>query len=210
MKYKIIQNQIIIAALDGLTYVKQQGNGLIVPCRLDKGACGIISDGGALVWHLEGLPAFPFGEFDTVKAVEITDEEYEVLREALAVDEEIVEPEPVSEPEPDPAESGESETGEGGDEATQDEGSGETIAGSESPEPVMSGDVMRQKVLKLEEEVARLTAINEALVGYHVNASDSSINSIAKIRGVSSQTVTEVSEITGTQEGANENDGTHN
>lgn len=215
MKYKIIQNQTIIAVLDGLIYVKQQGNGIIVPCAFNRGACGILSEGGNIVWHLEGLPEFPSGTFDTVKAVEITDEEYDELRAALDLDTEIIEPEPVPEPEPEPEPEpgdeptdGEDTGGEGGA-ATQEEG--ESIAGKESPGAVMSGEVVRQKVIALEEKVAELQAISAAFADYHVKASDSSVNSIAKIRNISSQTATEVSEITGTQEGATENnDGTLN
>lgn len=202
MKYKVIQNKMIIAVLDGVTYVKQQRNGVIVPCGADKSPCGILSDEG-IVWHLEGLPDFTQGSYDTVSIAEIGEAEYEELKAALSVDEEIAEPEPEPVIEPPADEDDQTGTGdeENGGEATQDEGSGESTGGEDAAtvpeqEQVMTVAQMRQRILALEEQVATLTAVNNALTEYHIKASDSSINSIAKIRGVSSETANEVSEIT--------------
>lgn len=208
MKYKVIQNNTIIAVLDGVTYCKQQRNGLVVPCSLEKGPCGILSEEGT-PWHLEGLPEFTQGEYITVRIVEITDSEYDELKALLGEDEEIVEPEPAEDTPG--AESGENEAGSEGDggsgnedgTATQEGDDGQTEGDTETvqtPEPVMSIGEMRQRIIALENALATQTAINAALTEYHVKASDSSINSIAKIRGVSSETATEVSVITNPQE----------
>lgn len=209
MKYKVIQNNTIIAVLDGVTYCKQQRNGLIVPCSENKGPCGILSEDGA-PWHLEGLPEFTQGEYITVRIAEITDSEYEELKALLGEDEEITEPEPTEQPEPAEdtpgAETGENEAGNEGDapgtatpegDEEQTEGGTETV---QNPEPVMTVAEMRQRIIALENELATQKAVNAALAEYHIKASDSSINSIAKIRGVSSETATEVSEITNPQE----------
>lgn len=209
MKYKVIQNNTIIAVLDGVTYCKQQRNGLIVPCSENKGPCGILSEDGA-PWHLEGLPEFTQGEYITVRIAEITDSEYEELKALLGEDEEITEPEPTEQPEPAEDTPGAEtvEDGAGGESdapgtATQ-EGDGEQTEGDAeavpTPEPVMTVAEMRQRIIALENALATQTAVNAALTEYHIKASDSSINSIAKIRGVSSETATEVSVITNPQE----------
>lgn len=205
MKYKVIQNKMIIAVLDEVTYVKQQRNGVIVPCGADKSPCGILSDEG-IVWHLEGLPEFTQGSYDTVSIAEIGEVEYEELKAALSADEEIAEPEPEPVIEPPADEDDQTGTGdeENGGETTPDEGSGESTGGEDTAtvpeqELIMTVAQMRQEIVTLKEQVATLTAINSTLVNYHIKASDSSINSIAKIRGVSSDTANEVSEITSSQ-----------
>ena len=208
MKYKVIQSNAIIAVLDGVTYCKQQRNGIVVPCSVNKSPCGILSEDGT-PWHLEGLPEFPQGEYITVRIAEITDAEYDELKALLGDNEEITEPEPPEQPEPAEdtpgAETGEGEAGSesGGETATQG-GSGEQTEGGtetvQTSEPVMTIAEMRQRIIALESALATQTAVNAALTEYHIKASDSSINSIAKIRGVSSETASEVSEITNPQE----------
>lgn len=195
MKFKVIQNQVIIAVLDGLTYVKQYKGGLILPCSADKGPMGILSEDGSIVWHLEGFANFISGDYATVKIAEITDEEYTELKTALGADEVIEQPEelppPVDETEPtdDSTEEEQPEVDEDTEEQTPPP---ETVA---KPEPVMSLDAMRQKILELEAKVSTLEAEKEALVAYHETASDASVNSIAKMRAASSQTVADITAI---------------
>lgn len=183
-KYKIIQNQIIIAVLEGLIYVKQQSNGLVVPCGANKNPNGILSDEGA-VWHLEGLPAFATGSYDTIKAVEITDAEYEELKAALAVDEEIEEPEPPTE-EPKGNDANDKST----DSADETGSSDET---AKPTEQVMSAAVMRQKITNLETAVAELKSSgaygvgDEATQAFMTKLASPGTNSIAKIRAIAEQ-----------------------
>ena len=182
MKYKIIQNQTIIAVLNEITYVKQQNNGLIVPCSKDRNPNGILSDEGA-VWHLEGMPDFITGSYDTVKAVEIADAEYEELKAALNLDEEIQEPEPPEEP---PVEDIETD-----DNASADDNTQEEIV--KPTEQVMSAAVMRQKITELEAAVSELKNSgaygvgDEATQAFMTKLASPGTNSIAKIRAIAEQ-----------------------
>ena len=83
MAYKILLNTTVVDAQKALNYVYWQvKNHLLLVGRSDF-ANGIVSSDGSTVWHLDGYPEFPEGSYETVKAVEITDEEYEELVKQL-------------------------------------------------------------------------------------------------------------------------------
>lgn len=83
MAYKILLNTTVVDAQKMLNYVYWQvKNHLLLVGRSDF-ANGIVSSDGSTVWHLDGYPEFPEGSYETVKAVEITDEEYEELVKQL-------------------------------------------------------------------------------------------------------------------------------
>lgn len=83
MAYKILLNTSVVDAQSTLNYVYWQvKNHLLLVGRSDL-ANGIVSSDGSTVWHLDGYPEFPEGSYETVKAVEITDEEYEELVKQL-------------------------------------------------------------------------------------------------------------------------------
>lgn len=83
MAYKIVLNTTVVDAQKALNYVYWQvKNHLMLVGRSDF-ANGIVSSDGSTVWHLDGYPEFPEGSYETVKAVEITDEEYEELVKQL-------------------------------------------------------------------------------------------------------------------------------
>ena len=83
MAYKIVLNTTVVDAQKNLNYVYWQvKNHLLLVGRSDL-ANGIVSSDGSTVWHLDGYPEFPEGTYETVKAVEITDEEYEELVKQL-------------------------------------------------------------------------------------------------------------------------------
>lgn len=85
MAYKIVLNTTVVDAQKTLDYVYWQAkNRLMLLGRPDL-ANGIVSSDGGTVWHLEGYPEFPEGTYETVKAVEITDEEYEELVKQLEI-----------------------------------------------------------------------------------------------------------------------------
>ena len=85
MAYKIVLNTTIMDAQKTLNYVYWQvKNRLLLAGRSDF-ANGIVSSDGSTVWHLDGYPEFPEGTYETVKAVEITDEEYEDLVKQLEI-----------------------------------------------------------------------------------------------------------------------------
>lgn len=199
-KYKVIQGSTIIAVVEGLEYVKQKSNGLILPCS-QANAMGITNEDGSKVWHLEGLQEFKQGDYATVKIAEITEDEYIELKAALGIDETIEEPEVVEQPDTEVPEVPEDDDtavdvveDNPDTDTAEDEPTGvETI--KRPTEEVMSPAVMRQKILELEQKVATLEAEKEALVAYHETVSDASVNSIAKMRTASSQTVTDITAI---------------
>lgn len=83
MAYKIVLNTTVVDAQKNLNYVYWQvKNHLLLVGRSDF-ANGIVSSDGSTVWHLDGYPEFPEGTYETAKAVEITDEEYEELAKQL-------------------------------------------------------------------------------------------------------------------------------
>lgn len=85
MAYKILLNTTVIDAQKNLNYVYWQvKNHLLLLGRSDF-ANGIVSSDGSTVWHLDGYPEFPEGAYETVKAVEITDEEYKELVKQLEI-----------------------------------------------------------------------------------------------------------------------------
>lgn len=85
MAYKILLNTTVVDAQKTLNYVYWQvKNHLLLLGRSDF-ANGIVSSDGSTVWHLDGYPEFPEGSYETVKAVEITDEEYEELVKQLEI-----------------------------------------------------------------------------------------------------------------------------
>lgn len=85
MGYKILLGKTVADAQKTLDYVYWQAkNQLMLLGRSDL-ANGIVSSDGSTVWHLDGYPEFPEGSYETVKAVEITDAEYEELVRQLEI-----------------------------------------------------------------------------------------------------------------------------
>ena len=85
MYYKILLGTTIVDAQQSLSYVMwQMVNHILLSCE-ERLANGIVSSDGSTVWHLDGYPEFPEGSYETVKAVEITDEEYEELVKQLEI-----------------------------------------------------------------------------------------------------------------------------
>ena len=83
MYYKILLGTTIVDAQQSLSYVMwQMVNHILLSCD-EQLANGIVSSDGSTVWHLDGYPEFTEGTYETVKAVEITDEEYEELVKQL-------------------------------------------------------------------------------------------------------------------------------
>ena len=98
MYFKIVKENTIVDAMDKLSFVRQNPkNKAIISSQTDY-ANGIISSDGTVIWHLEGLPAFASGSFDTVVAIEISKEEYDRLVEQLQLGQPIENPETVREP----------------------------------------------------------------------------------------------------------------
>lgn len=73
-------------------------------CNKDDSPMGILSSDKSTIWHLENLEMFPVGEYSTVKIIEITQEEYDILKTALDENKIIEEPEPQPEEPQNPSE----------------------------------------------------------------------------------------------------------
>lgn len=98
MYYKIISGGLIVDACDGLQFVKwQEKNRLFLMWGEERGADGIISSDVSTIYLLEGAPEITGYAYATYE--EITQEEYEELREELDAGGEIPAPD---EPEPEP------------------------------------------------------------------------------------------------------------
>lgn len=82
MYYKITHGEEILLA-DKLDYICEQTNGMVVRCNSEH-ANGITLDGEN--YHVDGLPAFPTAEYDTVTVEEISRAEYLALADELGVE----------------------------------------------------------------------------------------------------------------------------
>lgn len=89
MFYKIVKGNTIVDATQVLSFVRQNlRNKVIIACEPEV-ANGIVSSDGSVVWHLEDQPQFIEGTFESVKAVEITEDEYNTIMEVLGDGKEI-------------------------------------------------------------------------------------------------------------------------
>ena len=80
MYYKVLKNNKVIDVLDHLTYLKwQPKNKIMLLCGLDE-AQAILGSDGNTVWHVEGFYNLPVDGYETVKLVEISQDEYKQLK----------------------------------------------------------------------------------------------------------------------------------
>ena len=82
MFYKVIKDGKIIDVLDSLVFVKyQKKHNRMVFSDIEE-AQGILSSDRKHIWHMEGLYKIPVeaGHYDSVRAEEIDEYEYEQLR----------------------------------------------------------------------------------------------------------------------------------
>lgn len=94
--YKILLGNTVVDVQERLQYVMwQEKNKLLLSCD-ERLAEGILSADNSVAWHLEGLPDMP-EEFDTVKAVEISEDKYNELKEKLGTGEKPTEEKPKEE-----------------------------------------------------------------------------------------------------------------
>ena len=84
MFYKILMDGVIVDALKNPRYVKwQERNQMLLVIGFPEKAYGVLSSDGSTAYHLEGYPEIPVEGIPTVTMVEITEEEYTMLREQL-------------------------------------------------------------------------------------------------------------------------------
>ena len=81
--YKIRKGNTIVDAVENLNYVRQNPRNKMIIASTPEFANGILSNDQTVIWHLDGLAPFIDGDFDTVVAVEISEEEYKTIREVL-------------------------------------------------------------------------------------------------------------------------------
>lgn len=138
MFYKIMQGNTVIDAIAGVQYVVFQERNRLNIIGKKAEAFGIMSSDMSTIWHVEGLADIPAGsEYQTVAMVEITEEEYDTLREQLAAGDVVEDPEEEQQP---------------------DEGT------TEEPEVVMSPTEMRLRINELTATVEALTAEKDMLM----------------------------------------------
>ena len=138
MFYKIMQGNTVIDAIAGVQYVVFQERNRLNIIGKKAEAFGIMSSDMSTIWHVEGLAEIPAGsEYQTVVMVEITEEEYDTLREQLTAGDVIEDPEEEQQP---------------------DEGE------TEEPEVVMSPTEMRLRINELTATVEALTAEKDMLM----------------------------------------------
>lgn len=81
MFYKVIKNKNVIDALSSLTFVKfQLKHNILLLCPEDE-AQGILSSDGKTAYHLSSLNSFPIDSFPAVTLEEITEYEYNHLKQ---------------------------------------------------------------------------------------------------------------------------------
>lgn len=100
MFYKVVQNNTIIDVLNNLTFVRTQiAHNILISCH-ESFAQGILSSNRSETWFVDGLIVENTNNYPTVELVEIDEEEYNILKDALSVNDfvEIIE-EPIEQPE---------------------------------------------------------------------------------------------------------------
>lgn len=91
MFLKIVKDSTVVDAVEKLTYVRQNPrNKTIIICDPEF-ANGIVSSDGSAIWHLEGLPEFSSGNYETVVAIEVCEDEYNSIMKQLYAGEEVSE-----------------------------------------------------------------------------------------------------------------------
>lgn len=91
MFLKIVKGSTIVDAMETLSYVRQNPRNKAIIMSEPEFANGIISSDGSVIWHLEGLPKFSSGNYETVVVVEVCEDEYNAIKNALNAGDEIPE-----------------------------------------------------------------------------------------------------------------------
>lgn len=79
MYYKILKNNQVIDTATSLRYVRLSPKSKKILLCPRAEANGIVAENGIDIWHLEGFYPFPEGQYETVKAIEISKDEYRYL-----------------------------------------------------------------------------------------------------------------------------------
>lgn len=95
MFLKIVKGSTVVDAVQKLTYVRQNPRNKTIIMSEPEFANGIVSSDGSVIWHLEGLPEFSSGNYETVVAIEVCEDEYNSIIKQLYAGEEVSEPEEV-------------------------------------------------------------------------------------------------------------------
>ena len=90
--YKVVKDNIIIDVLNDVRYIVYQKRNHINLIGQKEDAFGILSSDRSTIWHVEGLKDAPIDDqrqYQTVKLLEITPEEYDSFYKKLFEDVEI-------------------------------------------------------------------------------------------------------------------------
>lgn len=91
MFLKIVKGSTVVDAVQKLTYVRQNPRNKTIIMSEPEFANGIVSSDGSVIWHLEGLPEFSSGNYETVVAIEVCEDEYNSIVKQLYAGEEVSE-----------------------------------------------------------------------------------------------------------------------
>ena len=91
MFFKIVKGSTVVDVAETLTYVRQNPRNKINIICEPEFANGIVSSDHSTIWHLEGLPAFSSGNYETVVAIEVCEDEYKSIKATLYAGEEVSE-----------------------------------------------------------------------------------------------------------------------
>ena len=101
MYYKLLSENKIVDAVEGLEFVRfQKRNGIFISCK-EEYAQAVISSGGQRIWLLSELDDERFADFQVVDYSEIGELEYLAIRKALDQESSIEEEQPQEYPEDD-------------------------------------------------------------------------------------------------------------
>ena len=81
--YKVLFENNVIDALPDLQCVKNQPMVGVIRCKSTEAPQGVISYDSSEIYHVEGWPDFPQGDYKTVVLQPIGSSEYESIRETL-------------------------------------------------------------------------------------------------------------------------------
>lgn len=80
MYYKVMKNNKVVDVLDHLTYLKWQEKNKIMLLSDEGEAQAVLGSDGNTIWHVEGFYDLPVEGYETVRLVEIEQNEYRQLK----------------------------------------------------------------------------------------------------------------------------------
>lgn len=91
MYCKVVYDGVVVDVLESIDYVTQNKRNLgIVGTGDCEKAMGILSSDSSVIWHVDGMDEFLSGDYQTVKLVQIDENEYREIKEKLNIGDKVV------------------------------------------------------------------------------------------------------------------------